>query len=274
MNAPNFGQGAPRNLLGPCRCPGHLVPTNTHICWQLPIFPHLFSRAISEGKPVFPVEKLSPDPSPNRAFGQKHQVHISFCYAMKKRVEKKPQNTQNRPKKGQGHPKQRAKKGPPPQKGPWAAWFFGEWGRVLGPFVLVGPFFRALFFGPCFFCFGFSWEPVLSWKYRPREGPKTKGPKEGPTTPPPSFIIIKGPKKAPPPPPKNEKNWKKKPPTPPSPPTEKGKKGPWTKRPPKKTRKAPKKEGSKARRAREAANPTGETRKSTLPLHNQLHNFN
>ena len=41
------------------------LQTHTHICWQFPIFPHLFSRAMSKGKPFFPVGKLSPDPSPN-----------------------------------------------------------------------------------------------------------------------------------------------------------------------------------------------------------------
>ena len=30
MTLGRFGQGAPQNLLGPCRCPGHLLPTSTH----------------------------------------------------------------------------------------------------------------------------------------------------------------------------------------------------------------------------------------------------
>ena len=56
-------------------------------------------------------------------------------------------------------------------------WFF-----FLGGLSFGGPFFRALFLGP-FFCFGFSWEAVLGWKYRLRKGPKTKGPKRGPQPP-------------------------------------------------------------------------------------------
>ena len=154
---------------------------------------------------------------------------------------KKPKTGQKRAK---GTPNKGPKKGTP-KKGPGEPNFLGEGGACSGTF---------------FFCGG--------------EGPKTKGPKEGPTTPPPPFIIIKGQKKPPPP----QKKWKKlkqghQPP--PLPPQKKGKKGPRTRKgPPKKTRKGQKKEGSKARRAREAANPTGETRKSTLPLHNRLHNFN
>ena len=54
-------------------------------------------------------------------------------------------------------------------------WFF-----FWGAFFLVGPCFQTpVFLGPSV-CFGFSWEPVLGWKYRLREGPKTKGPKRSP----------------------------------------------------------------------------------------------
>ena len=140
-----------------------------------------------------------------------------------------PKKHPKQAKKGPRAPQTKGKKRAPPKKGPGEPIFLGEGGGVLG-----------LFF----------------WRGRAQN----KGPKEGPTTSTPPFIIIKR-EKRPPPKKKMKKNS-------PPPPKEKGKKGPRTKKALQKNKKGPKKEGSKARRAREAANPPGEIRKSTLPLHN------
>ena len=111
-------------------------------------------------------------------------------------------------------------------------------------FFLVGPFFRALFFGPCFYCSGFSWEPVLSWKYRLREGPKNKGPKRSAKNrPPPSFIMNRRAKKRAPTPKKLPKKNHQPPPP------------PQTKKAPQKNKKGPKKRGEQGKASKRGSKP-------------------
>ena len=74
--------------------------------------------------------------------GRNIKFTLVFCYVMKKGQRKNPpKNTQNRPKKGQGHPKERAKKKGPPQKRAPGSLIFGEGGVFWDLFFFGGSFF-------------------------------------------------------------------------------------------------------------------------------------